>query len=402
MEIINKLDRIRKASGNAKIALLSKSPELKEILEWTYNPHKKYYITAPNLSTGCGTGFTCHNEDGSLEGNAKVILEELSKRNLSGNLANETISDYLVQLTEDQSKLFQGIINKDLKLGIHIRSINKVWPGLIPTFKNGGTDKPAIPLCKTFPPNKAVYPLLVSIKYDGVRGRSISGEIFSRSYKKINGMDHIEALLEKIPFDVDGEIVVPGSIFDSASGLIRNLDPVPEAVYMVFDGDLRGGKYERYLTMNQHLLPVKANCPIQIVKQNVVDNEEELMEYYQSALDQGFEGIVACPRDGAYEDKRIWWRLVPIKTADCICTGVFEGKGKYENSAGGIYVDFDGHQVKVGTGFTDSDRKKFWEAPEHYTGLIGEFEYKEKTKAGSMRQPRFKGWRLDKSEPNFD
>ena len=94
--------------------------------------------------------------------------------------------------------------------------------------------------------------------------------------------------------------------------------------------------------------------------------------------------------------------MVPLESEDVPCTGIFEGTGKYEFSAGGIYVDFNGVQVKVGTGFSDRDRKKMWEDQDHYIGLISEIEFKEKTKNGSMRQPRFKGWRLDKAGPNPD
>jgi len=409
MNIPETLQEIRETSGNAKLELLKQHHELKDILEWTYNPFKKYNVPAPNhtiasFSQAFEHGLDCFDEKGDLHGVEVNILTELSARELSGHAAIKKIAMHFGVLSGESVELFTMIINKDLKLGLGVKTINKAFPGLIPLTQDGDVDIP-IMLLKTFDPKKAKYPLMIAPKVDGVRGRFKNGYLYSRSKKRFHGLEHIENALENLGIgDADGEIFVPGNIFDDASGLIRNKQPVPEAVYYIFDlpgldATSKKGRYKILMELSKDF----PHC-IKLVYQTYVALEAQLMQQHEIFLVQGFEGTVIYNPDSMYEDKRgyDWTRLVPLKTADCRCTRIFEGKGKYEFSAGGIVVNFDGKAVKVGTGFSDEDRKKMWEDPNHYIGLICEIEYKEKTKAGSMRQPRFKGWRLDKGEENFD
>ena len=50
MDIIKTLEELRQLSGNAQLEKLAQHPELKEILEWTYNPFKKYYVKDPDIA----------------------------------------------------------------------------------------------------------------------------------------------------------------------------------------------------------------------------------------------------------------------------------------------------------------------------------------------------------------
>lgn len=423
----SKLQAVRDVSGNDKLDVLRAHPELQQILKACYDPHVKYYMTLPFREKFDKYGSDiCFPHTGDLTGTCKKLIERLHTRELSGDEAKREVKSYMEYLNEDHQDMFRGIINKDLRLDLGVRSINKVWPGLIPSIKGGGSEKPAIPLCNNLKPEKLVYPVLCSIKHDGVRGRCFNGKILSRSYKPINGMDHIEAELEKYPFDLDGELMIPGGQFDSTSGLVRNLEPVPEAILMVFDADLPGGKYERFLSLFSQLQGNSNTCPIKLIQQRTINNYEELMEYYHNMVEAGHEGIVICPRDGEYEDRRCWWRLVPLKSADCSVIGFEEGKGKLVGSLGKIVVDYKGHECRVGSGFkiipwnelpkskrqrmngpaiqvyTRMVRDYIWTHQDEFMGKIAECQFKEETKDGSMRQPTFKCWRDDKDAPYFD
>jgi ATP-dependent DNA ligase len=125
-------------------------------------------------------------------------------------------------------------------------------------------------------------------------------------------------------------------------------------------------------------------------------------------------------------------RLCPLHKADCKVIGFYEGKGKLKGSLGGVIVDYEEHEVRVGGGFKEkpelkqkvteySDlepslisvieergkghgidtarqnlRKYIWDNQELFLGGIAECAFKNKTKSGAMRQPRFKRWRWDK------
>ena len=349
------------------------------------------------------SGYSIMNNEQKLYPETIDILKALNDRSLSGNEAKERVSEFLCDLKEEWSEVFAGIVNKDLKLDLGVKSINKVFPGLIPLTEDGDLTIP-IMLLKTYNKKKTTLPLLAAPKLDGVRGRFFNGKIYSRSRKRIIGLDHIEEELSKLGNDFDGEIIVPKAIFDDSSGLIRNKKPVPEAEIHIFDiPDPNFDKKTRLHLMNDGRFHETASC-IKIIKHKWIDYERELEQYYQSQLKLGYEGIVLYNPNSLYQDKRSydWMRLVPLNNVDVECTGIFEGSGKYEFNAGGIYVDFNGVEVKVGTGFSDGDRKKMWEDQNHYIGLIAEIEFKEVTKKGSMRQPRFKCWRLEKSRPNID
>ena len=432
--MINKLEEIRQASGNEKLEILSKYPELKEILKACYDPHKKYYMTALG-HYGQDAGIV---KGWDMDWKIIIrILDSLSDRTLSGNHAKEIVAHAIIQMNDDSAQIFQGIINKDLRLGLGVSSINKVWPRLIPTMEDG-EEAFKIMYVKNFKKGKLQYPLLVAQKLDGVRARFVNGKLYSRQRKVFVGLDHIETYLDQLcerldmPKDFDGELIVPGEIFDVASGVIRSDNPTPEAVFSIFDipGDDRI-KSARLQRMENLIASLDPFCKVEIIKHQWVRDEAELQMAYDAYVIAGYEGIVIYDPNSYYEDHTptrrtdSWMRIVPLKTADCKVIGFFEGKGKYKGSLGGITVDYKGHEVKVGTGFaeiewqdlphskkkkmngedvtvhTDTVRSHIWRNQGIYLGWIAECEFKEETKAGALRQPRFKCWRYDKTEPNF-
>jgi len=391
--MLNLIKEIETAIGNNKIEVMKKYPQLKKILRYAYDPFKKYYISAPDI-------YGTPSENYSLD-EAFILLDNLSSRSISGQAATDAVENMIYSLMPFTAELFKMILNKDLRSGINIKSINKAWPELIPlTFD--GSIKPDVMLLKTFNPKKAKYPLMAAVKKDGVRGLYTT-TMLSRQGKKLIGHDHIEEWLENFGKEFDGELCIPGAIFDVASGLIRNSKPTPESVYWIFDcPSLPGSKRERWNWLAGFF---DETVFIKLIPHYTIFNEAQLMLFYEQALSNGEEGIVVYDPDDIYEDKRSWsWmRLVPLKQADCEVIGFYEGKGKHAGSLGGIIVDYKGHEVKVGAGFKEkiSDtvrwiRQHIWDNKSQFLGAIAQCEFKEETKAGSMRQPRFKRWRFDK------
>ena len=83
---------------------------------------------------------------------------------------------------------------------------------------------------------------------------------------------------------------------------------------------------------------------------------------------------------------------------DLRSVGWFAGRGKHEGRGGGIFVEYRGVKTQVGTGFTDKEREAI--ATGCHDGAIAEVEFMELTADGKLREPRFKGWRHDKTEPD--
>ncbi|MEE8597957.1 MAG: hypothetical protein V3S69_00265 [Dehalococcoidales bacterium] len=86
--------------------------------------------------------------------------------------------------------------------------------------------------------------------------------------------------------------------------------------------------------------------------------------------------------------------IKPSETHDVLVTDVIEGTGKYVGMMGALMTPMG----KVGTGFTDADRKWFWDTRivNKDLPLLIEVECMSVTKNGKFRHARFKRIRWDK------
>ena len=110
-----------------------------------------------------------------------------------------------------------------------------------------------------------------------------------------------------------------------------------------------------------------------------------------------------------YEFKRTTG-LIKIKSfheVDLRCLEVHEGEGKYIGTLGAITVNYKGNKVQVGSGFTDEQRKYYWENQEQILDKIVTVKYKEESKNKdndllSLQFPVFMEVRTDKDEESYD
>lgn len=145
------------------------------------------------------------------------------------------------------------------------------------------------------------------------------------------------------------------------------------------------------------------------VVENIYDDVAEdidaiiynLREEYVKPL--GWEGIMINLSDGLYVTKRTS-DLLKVKDffeADVLVKDIFEGTGKYEGTLGGVVIDYKGYDIRLGSGFTDAQRKYYWENPDEILNKIIAVQYFEETNNQnddgiSLRFPTFKGIRTDK------
>lgn len=134
-----------------------------------------------------------------------------------------------------------------------------------------------------------------------------------------------------------------------------------------------------------------------------VERELELLPVLMDLSTGGsktLEGAIVKPLAGVYEKKRSrsWLKMKAEETEDLRVISKFEGKPntKYEGKLGGLIVDRDGVEVRVGGGFSDAQREEYWVTPP--IGRLIEVEFHEVTPDGSLRHPRFVRFRDDKDE----
>ena len=119
------------------------------------------------------------------------------------------------------------------------------------------------------------------------------------------------------------------------------------------------------------------------------------------------EGIMINIANASYQKKRTSdiLKVKKMNTVDLFVTSIFEGKGKYKGTLGGVMVEYKGQPVGVGSGFSDNQRKIIWEHPDNIIGKLIEVQYfeesKDKNGNPSLRFPVFKTIRLDKNEESL-
>ena len=150
-------------------------------------------------------------------------LKKLASREYTGNAAIDMLTSLLESSTPDDAKVLERIIQKDLKCGVSISTVNKVWPELIhdyPCMLCSASDEKLI--------SKFEFPAIVQLKMDGMRFNAIvkngKVEYRSRNGKEIHGIKHLDqdfiVLSGSKNCVFDGELVVndKGIILDRQTG----------------------------------------------------------------------------------------------------------------------------------------------------------------------------------------
>ena len=102
---------------------------------------------------------------------------------------------------------------------------------------------------------------------------------------------------------------------------------------------------------------------------------------------------------GILKVKRFYTMDLPIIRCEA-------GTGRLKGTLGAFVLEYKGNEVKVGSGFTDEQREKFWQKRDDLTGTLCEVKYKEisqdkGTGLESLQFPVFVGLRTDKTEVSY-
>ena len=249
---------------------------------------------------------------------------------------------------------------------------------------------------------KVEFPVYASAKLRGVRGYywAKRNKIYSRNGKVYNGLSHLLRPLSFFMEDVDGEILVPGIPFETGTGLIRRGEETPNAVFCMFDlPSYKKGFETRYLMYRKlYELYYYDKAILLPVYHKIIRNKQELESYYKYLLNQGYEGLVLKKPNSPYIRGYTaeWLKMKEKDTFDLKVVGMYEGKGKYKGMLGGLICKFGNREVKVGGGFTDIQRKNFWQFPGLIMSMTIEVSAQEKTNKRSLRNPNFVRVRYDK------
>lgn len=222
------------------------------------------------------------------------------------------------------------------------------------------------------------YPLLASIKYDGVYGLVRDGKLLGRSLKSMKNKFITEMLSQDLFEGFCGELAFTPDGFNSLNdeGLCRSTTSCVNTIekewpwtWMLFDYTspdiIPLGYRERLEALREYLevTGIADSCPIQVINVIEVQNAEEVMSLYQHSLAQGYEGLILRAPEGRWKNGRstlkeaLLLRMKPQDDAEAVITSVNEAmqnnNEKKTNELG--YSERSSHKANlVGKGMVGS------------------------------------------------
>lgn len=404
-----KLEATSSRKEKEKILKEEGSDQLKEVLYAALNPFITYGVK--NIKSPVPVDVDLPLEDFGL--NEWGLLVSLRERRLTGKAARDAIDLALSRLKVESEAVLIRILNKDLRAGIDASTVNKVFPGLIPSF--------SCMLAEPFDENRVrSWPVLVQPKLDGVRTLVLVNtatqevEFLSRSGKPLPALTSLtEAVLDAAQrnqlalklggrqFVLDGEAVA-GDFLKTVGDVRKKGKASEDVVLTVFDAlpgaYFAGSTVDRAKTSYRTSIVegTRSACGRVVpIASRMCSSADEVYAVYSEIRANGGEGVIVKDMAAAYEMRRsyAWMKIKDCQSLEAKVVGVERGTGRLSNAAGAIVVDVDGVQVKVGSGLTDGLREEIWGTfvtqPGRILGRLAEIEYHEKTSYGSLRHPRF-------------
>ena len=367
------------------------------------------------------------------------ICEKLIKRELTGHAARDQIIILKDKSYKDEWNFFyRRILQKDMRCGLSERTVNNV-------AKKNNYEQYVIPVfscqlaqdCELHK-KKLNGKKSLEVKLDGVRAVTViypTGKIdmFSRNGKELNNFNHIKDEISKT-FNISSikeALVLDGEIVsDDFQTLMKQIhrkksSQNKDAKLFLFDllplEYFKKGIYEKsYFSRIEQLKKINERFFVQSQVINIIDSvnvdldtekgEIEFKNFNKNSIINGYEGIMIKDPESFYECKRstTWLKSKPFIEISLEVKDYEEGTGRNKGKLGAIIAEgIDGDKnfkTNVGSGFTDLQRKEFWEDKDKLIGQIIEIRADSISKSQdgenwSLRFPRFKSFRgFDKKE----
>ena len=379
-------------SSNEKIRIMSASSRnIRKVLYYTYNPFMQYNVTSKLLNkrkdlTRVYTKFVSIFD----------LLDSLNQRLITGHRAIEEVNGF-IYCNPEYNQLINLMLDRNLKLRVSVKSINKAIPNLIPVFNVALANKYDDKTKKKVDFKKDVW--YVSRKLDGVRCLIVVDEKGkARSYSRAGKQFHTLSLVEKEIEELgvknvvfDGEMcIVDDQGDEDFQSIMKEINRKDHIIknglfqafdYITYEDFAKGYSNEKTFSQReydlQNLLLNKGLRYINFLEQTPVTSFHELNALSSTAASKGWEGLMLRKND-FYKGKRSN-DILKVKTffdneytVTDIETGPFryikEGKDVEEVMLSSVSIMHKNNKVSVGSGFSIDQRKYYYENPEMILG----------------------------------
>ena len=430
-------------SLNSKQAILAmnySNSVLRTLLKLAYDPFQQFYIKKLPKMTVTHNQLTYEvNYSNFLQ-----LLVDLSHRRITGNAALSAVEQFFQGCDEVEQLWYSRVLTKDLKIGLADKGINKAFPKLIPTYEVQLADKinPEDLNLDTVKAMK-ILPQFMVIQYkiDGYRLNIHRPDentviLLTRNGKIVSGYKELEQSALKLPvgYVYDGEVVAPElfewiqqnaqngltsanrDLFSAVMSHAFSKEDNKRGVFNIFDmvsldeWRVRVSNLpysDRLKLMDKLVKPLNLRDIMLVPTSRVYSKSNpadlrEIVDTFHNFVNIGWEGLMIKDTEAPYQWKRTkaLLKMKLMDTIDLVVTGIYQGTGKYQYSLGGVYCDYKGNKLGVGSGFTDEQRHLFWKFPNDIIGKTIEVAYQSishnKEGKESVSFPVFKGVRMDK------
>ncbi|MDD9870219.1 MAG: DNA ligase [Gammaproteobacteria bacterium] len=234
-------------------------------------------------------------------------------------------------------------------------------------------------------------------KKNGVRARWDGANLISRNGNRFAAPAWFTANFPAAK--LDGELWMGRGRFEQTVSVVRRAAPHDgwrEVRFMVFDMPRAGGDFNARLRRMKTTVAAAAqrNRHIALVEQFTVRDHRALVERMREVAAAGGEGLM-LHRGGAFYRSgrsRDLLKLKPFDDAEATVIAHHRGRGKFSEVMGAMTVELaDGTRFRIGTGFTNAQRK----TPPP-PGAVVTFKHQGWTGTGKPRFPVF--WRVREEE----
>lgn len=260
---------------------------------------------------------------------------------------------------------------------------------------NSNAQQPDLLIAKVYHSDIEINDYWVSEKLDGVRAYWNGKILTSRQGHAFNAPQWFTQALPDIA--IDGELWIDRNQFDKVSGLVRRQDANPinwhTIKYMIFDLPNSLKTFEHRVKQMKELVQQANVNHFKAIKQFRVSSHQQLHSELDRVVSLGGEGLMLHKGSSYYARGRSNDLLKLKKYFDAEATVMkhIAGKGKYKNMLGSMLVKTaEGIQFKIGTGFSDEERR----APPSVGALIT-YKYFGLTNKGKPRFASFMRIRKD-------
>ena len=415
-EMLNTLAGISSSKEKmAKLKEFSKSEngsELKTVFKFAYD--KVDYTYGVSVDT-----IEEYTSNGDHYDDMIDLLNDLSNRKLTGNNALGACRSFINE-HPDVSPLFMKIIDRDMKVGINLKSLMKVWKDISSVVKYCRCD-----VFSRKTANKIAFPAFIQLKCDGTYREAYvkDGKV---QFKTRSGEDYSNPVLEEILKALPdgyytGEFTLgkadnPDANRAEGNGNINSDNPNFENIHFTIWDFLTEEEYAgitktpyqiRFENLKFILDGLNSDL-VHVVPCTLVNNIDEALEVVSDYMNKGLEGGVLKSLGMHFKDGTSKEQLkIKLKVdVEVRCTGFIEGtKGtKYEGKNKVIVFETDDGKIKGQcSGMTDAMVGEVTKNPQKYLNKVLSVQFNDLVKAEgheyfALSHPRFVEWRDDKNE----